>query len=74
MPQGDVITVENWVPAAESKPLVKLADSAMRFTPEESEAPSAFTAAERNFCALIRSEDSDGSQRPGGPSQASSLC
>ena len=34
MPQGDVITVENWVPAAKSKPLVKLADSAMRFTPK----------------------------------------
>ena len=32
-----MITVENWVPAAESKPLVQLADSAMRFTPRESE-------------------------------------
>ena len=29
MPQGDMITVENWVPAAESMPLVKLADSAI---------------------------------------------
>ena len=51
MPQGDVITVDNWVPAAESKPLVKLADSAMRFTPKESQTPSAFTVAERNVCA-----------------------
>ena len=78
MPQGDV-TVESWVPAAKSKPLVKLADSAMRVTPRESESPSAFTVAERNVCALIRSVDSDGSsrdgsQRPGRSSQASSLC
>ena len=73
MPQGDVITVENWVPAAKSKPLVKLADSAMRFTPKESELPSAFTVAERSVCALIRSEDSDGSSRDAS-SQASSLC
>ena len=69
MPQR---TVDYWVPAAKSKPLVKLADSAMRFTPKESETPSAFTVAERNVCALIRNEDSDGSgrdgpQRPGGP-------
>ena len=48
MPQGDVITIDNWVPAAESKPLVKLADAAVRFTPKESETPSAFTVAERN--------------------------
>ena len=73
MPQVDVITVDNWVPTAWSKPLVKLADSAMRFTPKECETPSAFTVAERNVCALIRSEDSsDGSSRdglhwPGGP-------
>ena len=53
------------VPAAKSKPLVKLADSAMRFTPKESESPSAFTVAERNVCALIRSEDCDGSGRDG---------
>ena len=57
MPQGEVITVENWVPAAKSKPLVKLAESAMRFTPKESEAVSLHRA-ERNVCALIRSEDS----------------
>ena len=64
MPQGDVITVKNWVSAAESKPLVKLGDSAMRFTPKESETPSAFTVTERNVCALITSEDSsDGSSR-----------
>ena len=74
MPQGDVITVENLVPAAWSKPLVKLADSAMRFTPKESELPSAFTVAERNVCALIRNKDfdgssRDGSQRPGGPAK-----
>ena len=73
MPQGDVITVDNWVPAAKSKPLIKLADSAMRFTPEESETPSAFTVAERNVC-VIESDDSDGSgrdgpQRPGGPAK-----
>ena len=48
MSQGDVITVENWVLAAKSKPLVKLADSAMRFTPKESETPSAVTVAGRN--------------------------
>ena len=65
MPQVDVITVDNWVPAAKSKPLVKLADSAMRFTPKESESPSAFTVAERNVCALIRNEDSDGSSCDG---------
>ena len=59
MPQGDVITVDNWVPAAKSKPLVKLADSAMRFTPKESELPSAFTVAERNVCAVIESDDSE---------------
>ena len=35
VPQGDAITVENCVPAAASKPLVKLADSAMRFTPKK---------------------------------------
>ena len=64
MPQGDVITVDNWVPAAKSKPLIKLADSAMRFTPEESETPSAFTVAERNVC-VIESDDSDGSGRDG---------
>ena len=70
MPQGDMITVDDWVPAAWSKPLVKLADSAMRFTPKESETPSAFTVAERNVCALFRSEDSsDGSQRPDGPAK-----
>ena len=54
MPQGDVITVDNWVPAAKSKPLVKLADSAMRSTPKESELPSAFTVAERNVCAVMK--------------------
>ena len=67
-----VNTVENFVPAAKRKPLVKLADSAMRFTPKESASPSAFTVAERNVCALIRSENSDGSsrdQRPGGPAK-----
>ena len=70
MPQGDVITVDNWVPAAKSKPLVKLADSAMRFTPKESELPSGFTVAERNVCAGIESDDSDRSaQRPGGPAK-----
>ena len=47
MPQGDVIPAENWVPAAKSKPLVKLADSAMRFTTKESESPSAFTVADK---------------------------
>ena len=78
MPQGDVITIDSWVPAAKGKPLVKLADSAMRFTPKESETPSAFTVAERNVVALIESDDSDGSgrdgsQRPGGSSQTSSL-
>ena len=58
--------------AAGSKPLVGLDDSAVRFTPKESETPSAFTVAERNVSALIRNEDSsdgssrDGSQRPGG--------
>ena len=60
-----MITIENWVPAAKSKPLVKLADSAMRFTHKESESPSAFTVAERNVCALTGSEDSDGSGRDG---------
>ena len=30
----------------------------MRFTPKESETPSAFKVAERNVCALIRSENS----------------
>ena len=74
MPQGDVITVDNGVPSAKSKPLVKLADSAMRFTPKESETPSAFTVAERNVCAVIESDDPDGSgrdglQRPGGPAK-----
>ena len=78
MPQSDVITVDNWVPAAKSKPMVKLADSATRFTPEETQSPSAFTVAERNVCALTSSEDSsdgssrDGSQGPGGSSQTSS--
>ena len=46
MPQGDVISLK-WVLAAWSKPLVKPADSAMRFTPKVSEAPSAFAVAER---------------------------
>ena len=74
MPQGDVIPVENWVPAAKSEPLVKLADSAVRFTPKKSESPSAFAVAERNVCAVIKSDDSDGSgrdgpQRPGGPAK-----
>ena len=69
-----MITVDNWVPAAKSKPLVKLADSAMRFTPKESELPSAFTVAERNVCAVIESDDSEGSgrdgpQRPRGPAK-----
>ena len=54
MPQDDVIPVENWVPAAKSKPLAKLADSSMRFTPKEFESLSAFTVAEQNVCALIR--------------------
>ena len=68
-----MITVENWVPAADSKPLVKLVDSALRFTTKESETLSAFTAVERNVCALIKSEGSsdgssrDKSQRLGGP-------
>ena len=75
MPQGDVIPVDNFVLAAESKPLVKLADSAMRFTSKESETSSAFSVAERNVCALIRSDDAsdasgrDKSQRPGGPAK-----
>ena len=60
MPQGDMITVDDWVPAAKSKPLVKLAHSAMQFTPKGSESPSGFTVAERNVCAEIESDDSDG--------------
>ena len=53
MPQGDVITVENWVPAAKSKPLVKVADSAMRFTPKESETPSA-SQWRNGMCVCVR--------------------
>ena len=68
MPQGDAITVGKWVPAAASKPLAKLAVSAMRSTPKK-----AFTVAERNVCALIRSEDSDGFPTAGRSSQNSSL-
>ena len=72
MPQGDKITVETWVPAAESKPPVKLADSAMRFTPKESGSPSAFTVAARNVFAVIESDDSDGSGRDVSPGSQSS--